>query len=119
MSIKEFYLDEIYMTTVYKLVSGNKYDGRDHLTDYELLDLLKGNGDWSYHRNEDHDKFTELRNELEKSGYIRTQRSFWNGDYVCKPFKLNGALFRKGNSFPCSAAMQHTVKWKRVNPDYD
>ena len=53
----------------------------------------------------DHPKFTELRDKLESQRYIETERNFWNGDRVLKPFYLNGKKFNFGEKFPCAAAL--------------
>lgn len=53
----------------------------------------------------DHPKFTELRDKLEREGYIKTQRSWWNGDSVLKKFILNGMPFKVGDKFPCASAL--------------
>jgi hypothetical protein len=54
----------------------------------------------------DHPEFTSLRDKLEELGYIKTERTYWNGDYVLKPFKLNDMPFKKDDKFPCASAMQ-------------
>ena len=53
----------------------------------------------------DHPKYTELRDKLEAQGYIETERSFWNGDRVLKPFFVNGKKFNFGEKFPSSSYM--------------
>jgi hypothetical protein len=53
----------------------------------------------------DHPEFTKLRNRLCKLGYIQIESSYWNGDRVLKPFKLNELTFKKGESFPCACAL--------------
>ena len=54
---------------------------------------------------EDHPKFTELRERLEREGYIQIERSWWNGDKVLKPFSLNGMPFKVGYKFCCASAI--------------
>lgn len=61
----------------------------------------------------DHPKFTELRDKLEKLGFIKTERSFWNGDRVLKSFKLNGMPFKPGERFFCACAMGIKLKCKK------
>ena len=56
----------------------------------------------------DHPAFSALRNTLENRGYIKTERSWSNGDYVTKPFFLNRIYFEEGDKFYCAAAM----KWQ-------
>ncbi len=53
----------------------------------------------------DHPNFTKLRDKLEQEGYIQTERTWWNGDRVLKPFILNNMLFKKGDQFPCATAL--------------
>jgi hypothetical protein len=64
---------------------------------------------------EDHPEFLKLRDKLEAEGFIKTQRSWSNGDTVVKPFTLNGQKFKKGDRFLCAPAMKHhiTSKFKR------
>lgn len=54
---------------------------------------------------EDHPAFTELRNRLEKEGYIKTERNWSNGDRVTKPFYLNNMYFDIGEQFSCAPAL--------------
>ena len=54
----------------------------------------------------DHPEFAKLRNKLEKQGFISIQRSWWNGDKVLMPFKLNQLSFNKGDSFLCADAIK-------------
>ena len=54
---------------------------------------------------DDHPLFKELRNTLEREGYIVCQRSWWNGDRVIKTFSLNGVVFVEGGTFWCGSAM--------------
>lgn len=53
----------------------------------------------------DHPEFTKLRNRLSKMGYILMETSYWNGDIVLQPFKLNKLSFKKGEQFPCADAI--------------
>jgi hypothetical protein len=53
----------------------------------------------------DHPEFTKLRNKLCELGYIFIEPTYWNGDRVLKPFKLNKLSFKKGEQFPCAAAI--------------
>ena len=53
----------------------------------------------------DHPKFAEFRNKLEKLGYIKTERSWSNGDRVLKPFIVNGMKLKKGDKFACACAL--------------
>ena len=92
--IKQFRLKKEYITSV----PDNKY--------MELYDLvgkiiIKG---VSY-ACKDHPEFTKLRNKLCELGYIFIEPTYWNGDRVLKPFKLNKLSFKKGEQFPCAAAI--------------
>jgi len=53
----------------------------------------------------DHPKFTEFRNKLEKLGYIKTERSWYNGDRALKSFIVNGMKLKKGDKFCCACAL--------------
>jgi hypothetical protein len=61
------------------------------------------------HSTEDTPEFTQLREQLGAGGYIRIERSYWNGDRVLKPFKLNGHSFKKNDQFSCGAAMKYVL----------
>lgn len=54
---------------------------------------------------QDHPAFTSLRNRLEKEGYIKTERSWLNGDRVTKPFYLNNMYFEIGERFSSAPAL--------------
>lgn len=60
----------------------------------------------------DHPKFTELRDKLEQEGYIKTERLYWNGDRVLKPFILNGMAFNLHENFYCACALDVRFKVK-------
>lgn len=61
----------------------------------------------------DHPKFTKLRDRLEKLGFIKTERSYWNGDKVLRPFKLNGMTFETDAQFCCASALGIKFQVKR------
>ncbi len=54
----------------------------------------------------DHPEFAKLRGKLEELGFIKIERSYWNGDRVLKVFYLNDVKFSKGCKFCCAAAMK-------------
>ena len=64
----------------------------------------------------DHPEFTNMRNRLEKQGYIQIEHGWVNGDRVVKPFSLNGFKFKKHDKFPCASAMDIwlSVKEKKL-----
>ena len=103
--LKEFYIDPQYLVDVptHNIIS--TLENPENPTPEDLLKILSGKDAWHMFGNKDHDEFTSLRNQLEKLGYIKTERNWWNGDQVLKSFKLNGWVIRKNDNFPCAAAL--------------
>lgn len=58
----------------------------------------------------DHPKFTEFRDKLEKLGYIKTERSWVNGDRALKPFIVNGMKLKKDDKFCSADALDIQIK---------
>lgn len=118
--LREFFIDEAYLTdvTIHKEWNWYTKDGREPTSD-ELLKVLAGQGKCSMTGSEDHPEFTKLRNDLERLGYIETNRNCWNGDRVIKSFKLNGYIARKNWRFSCASAMGNHFKVLRSRPEYD
>ena len=118
--LRNFTIDEDYLTDVTIVKEGNSYtdNGREP-TPEELLKLLKGRGSWRIVGHEDHPEFTKLRDELERLGYIQTERSWSNGDRVIKAFKLNGLILSRGEQFSCATAMGCHLRFKQSHPEYD
>jgi len=58
----------------------------------------------------DHPAFTQLRDNLESSGYIKTVRNCSNADTVLQEFYLNDIFFDVGKQFPCASALGSTYK---------
>lgn len=118
--LREFYIDEAYLTdvTIYKEWNWYTKDGREPTAE-ELLKILEGKGQCSVTGHEDHPEFARLRNELEQLGYIKTSRNSVNGDHVIKSFRLNGYIARKNWRFSCAAAMGNHFKVLRSHPEYD
>ena len=83
----------------------NVHIGYDDQLSPDLAMLFKGEHNVTMTSSEDTDEFTALRKELGQLGYIQVQRGWVNGDYVLKPFTLNGKLFRREDQFPCAAAL--------------
>ena len=108
-----FEIDESYLTDVTVVTYYNPYANKDTLTPDELLEALAYQPTISSISNDDHPEFKKLRNQLEEQGYIKTQRSWWNGDTVLKSFTLNGVRFKKNEQFSCGAAIKYTVQSKR------
>lgn len=58
----------------------------------------------------DHPSFAALRQMLGKTGRIKIQTLWWNGDTVTKEFSLNGHKFLVGEQFSCATAIKWTLK---------
>jgi len=54
----------------------------------------------------DHPSFSKTRDFLEENNYIKTERSYSNGDRVLKPFYFNNVLMVEGDQFLCACAMK-------------
>lgn len=113
MALKQFTIDEQYITEVTVRKEGSVFGDRTNLTADELVKVLTGQARWTSTWSQDHDEFTRLRNQLEDLGYIKTERRWWNGDRVLKPFKLNEWTFRKGDKFASASAMQNSIACAR------
>ena len=107
-----FEIDESFLTDVTVVTYHNFYQNKDNLTDDELLQALKYANTCKSISKDDHAEFKVLRNQLEAQGYIKTERSWWNGDTVLQSFTLNGARFKKNEQFPSGAAIKFTVQSK-------
>lgn len=115
-TIPEEYICDVTVRTEYDLIKD-----RDNPTHEDLIKILKGYDKCYSISNKDHDEFTKLRDQLEQEGYIQTQRNWWNGDRVLKPFYLNGWRFKKNHKFPSAAALGNSIKcarefgWKSIS----
>lgn len=114
----DFTLDPAYITTVYIHTEYNHYtkDGREP-TPEELLLVLQGKGNFKSSSTADHPEFTKFRELLGQLGYIRIERSWWNGDTVTKPFTLNGVKFKVDQQFPCGGALQNQFVCRAKHPE--
>ncbi len=111
--MREFLIPEEYLTDVPNNHIKYKYDTTKELTHEQLVDILvNGNIQYRIYGTKDHPEFTELRELLEKEGYIKVERSWSNGDRVLKSFKLNEKMFKKSQQFPCAAALKWQLKYK-------
>ena len=111
---------EIAITSLSSIHIRKEWGMYDHvpveeLTPDQLVKILKGEDRCSSLSDDDHPDFVEMRNTLEEQGYIKTQRSWWNGDTVTKDFIFCGSKFKKGDSFPCGAAMKGHLKFMKKN----
>ena len=111
--LKNFTIDEQYITDVTVRIEHDFIKDRKNPTHQDLIKILKGYDKSVSISSKDHDEFTKLRNQLETEGYIKCQRSWWNGDRVLKSFKLNGLIFRKNHKFPCAAAMRGNFEYAK------
>ena len=111
--MQNFEIDDQFLTNVTIHKEWSMYAGKKLVTEEELIKILKGLDRCSTTWNEDHPEFKKLRDYLEDKGYIQTQRNYWNGDRVKKPFTLNEYKFNTGEAFPCSAAMSMHLKLKK------
>jgi hypothetical protein len=101
----DFYIDDAYLTDVVVRTEYPRYNDRTDLTAEELISVIKHPSPSVSVGTKDHPEFNRLREQLERDGYIQVQRGWWNGDRVLKPFRLNSKTFKKGEQFPCAAAM--------------
>ena len=106
MTLKQFTIDEQYITDVTVRTETSLLDNPENPTHEDLIKIIKGHDKMVSISNKDHDEFTKLRNTLEEQGYIVTQRGWWNGDRVIKGFKLNGFPLKKGERFYSAGAMK-------------
>ena len=104
----KFYIDKAFITsvTIREVYYSRQRDGESS-EDFLIRKLTEGDQSMGWIRSEDHPEFASLRNGLERQGYIKTQRSWWNGDYVLKPFYLNDKKFKKGEQFCCAGALKY------------
>lgn len=104
--IKEFTIDPAYVTEVTVRTDYPFVPPLGKATDEDIIRVLKHPGGTYSIQSVDHPEFMALRDRLEREGYIKTERQWWNGDRVLKRFRLNGILFRPGEKFACAAAMK-------------
>ena len=109
----DFYIDESCLTDVMVRTEYPRYNDRTDLTAEELISVIKNPNPSVSIGNKDHPEFAQLREQLERNGYIQVQRGWWNGDRVLKAFQLNDVKFKKHDQFPCAAAMKLHLKFQR------
>jgi len=121
----KFTIDEQYITDVIIRQEWSVYKNipTEELTPEQLIKIIKGEDRCTMTGNDDHPEFKKLRDQLEAEGYIRCQRSWWNGDRVLKPFVLNDIKFKKDDKFLCAAAMKVAIEvakksGRKYNPKY-
>ena len=116
--LREFFIDENYITDVTVRTVTSTLTNPDDPTPDDLIKILKGHHQMISFSNKDHDEFTKLRNQLEELGYIKIERGWWNGDRVIKGFKLNGFPLKKGERFYSAAAMSGSFNLAKKNKKY-
>ena len=116
--LREFFIDEQYITDVTVRTETSLLKNPDDPTPEDLIKILRGQDKMISISNKDHDEFTKLRNQLEELGYIKTERSWWNGDRVIKGFKLNGLPLKKGERFYCAAAMKGSFQLAKTRKNF-
>ena len=72
------------------------------------VSYVRGSNKGGFYGTEDHPRFRDARNFLEKEGYIKVERSWSNGDRVLKPFFFNNVLLKTGDAFYCACAMRYS-----------
>ena len=116
-----FTIDEQYICDVMVRTEHDFIKDRNNPSHDDIIKILKGWDKSVSISSKDHDEFTKLRNQLEEQGYIKTERGWWNGDRVLKPFYLNGWRFKKNHKFPCAAALKGSIEsarkfgWKNIS----
>lgn len=112
MVIQNFEIDEQYLTNVVVeeqvtftgLTTTGSVTPEQRAVMEEMMDKPLKVTKWI-----DHPEFTKLREQLEADGYIKIERSWWNGDKVLKPFKINGISLKKNGTFYCAVALGNAI----------
>ena len=115
VTLKQFTIDESYITDVTVRTEHDFIVDRKNPTHEDLIKILKGWDKSISISSKDHDEFTKLREQLEREGFIKIERSWWNGDRVLKSFKLNEFTLRKGHKFLSAGAMRNSIACARKN----
>ena len=108
-----FTIDESYLTEIIDRKVYSFLNNPENPTKEDLVKILKNHHQMVSIGSKDHPEFTRLREQLEKAGYIKIERGWWNGDSVLKPFKLNNFKFKKGDKFMCASALGSYLKFIR------
>jgi GTP1/Obg family GTP-binding protein len=110
--------NSLCQVTIREQYSMYKHIKQEDLTPDQVFKIIKGEDICTTTSSDDHPEFKELRNTLEDQGFIKTERTWWNGDRVLKTFTLNGAIFRKGEKFCSGAAIKWDVDHKEKDKNY-
>lgn len=114
--MKQFTIDEKYIVDETVRREWSIFEGipPEKLTHEQLIKIIKGEDRMVSTNVRDHPEFDKLRDQLEAEGYIKTERSFWNGDVVVRPFMLNEWEFKTGQRFFCAVALRLSIKSARM-----
>ena len=119
----DFYINDAYLTDITVREDFVPRTDPENITPDQLIEVIKNAGRYYSIGTKDHPEFAKLRDQLEHQGYIVTQRRWWNGDRVLRPFTLNGVKFRKQDQIPCAAAMgghiRFAKKYQRKKGEHD
>lgn len=109
MHIEDFSINPSYLVDVQVEVMHDHILDRANPTEDDIMRILQGQDRaWSF-CTYDHPIFHQLRQDLERQGFIHVQQNCCNGDRVLVPFRLNGWLFQPGRKFPGAAALGHAI----------
>ena len=111
----DFTIDEHFLIDIITHTRVSLYEGKDGLSEEELLRVLRDEDKVTITEIIDHPEFTRLREQLETEGYIEVEHKWHNGDRVLKPFRLNGFDFDEGCKFPCATALGNAIKCARMS----
>ena len=109
--VKKFTIDEEYICDIVITKVHSNLENYENPTPNDLITILKDE-----HRttttisHKDHPMYAALRDQLEAEGYIKCERSWWNGDRVLEPFYLNDVFFTTGDKFLSGIAMNVHMK---------
>ena len=110
--MRQFQIDPSYLVTITCTRTTSFVVDPENPTPEELIMVLRNEHQMTSHWVEDHPEFTKLRNELEQLGYIKTERSWWNGDRVLQPFVLNNVLFHTADKFVSASPMKYHLAYE-------
>jgi hypothetical protein len=110
----DFTIDEQFLTDVPDIKITSLLEDPENPTNEDLIKILKNRHRMISTGSNDHSEFAKLRVQLGKDGFINIEYSWWNGDYVLKPFTLNGVQFKKDDKFVCAAAMKGHLKFASI-----
>jgi hypothetical protein len=108
-----FTIDPEFLCSITTTTEYWHLENQENPTAQDMIRLLKRTHKTVVTGSHDHPEFAKLRDQLEQSGYIKTERSWCNGDQVLKQFWLNGVAFKKNQQFGCAAALGVQFSFKK------